>query len=132
MKYLILFGLFSVFSIAALAQREFKYTEGDSVYTMKRYVFMLLKTGEYKEQDSVKAAELQRGHLEHLNHLSRSGELILAGPFDKGGDHRGLLVFDVEELEDAVRLEGEDPRVKAGELKMEAFFWWTAKGSILR
>lgn len=132
MKRLFTFLFLLAFAFVSTAQREFKYTEGDSTYTMKRYVFMLLQRGDYKEQDSLKATELQKGHLAHLNKMAESGGLIVAGPFEEGGKNLGLLVFDVETIDDAIKLESEDPRVKAHELKMEAFYWWAAKGTVLK
>lgn len=117
--------------ISAQEQREFSYTEGDTTYTMKRYVFMLLNKGETRSQDSIEAAKIQEQHLAHLNKLSEDGKLIVAGPFEQAGDHRGLLIFDVETVEEALKLESEDPAVEAGRLSMEAFYWWGAKGTVI-
>lgn len=133
MKYLLAFCLI-IFAIAAQAQdqREFSYTEGDTTYTMKRYVFMLLNKGENRSQDSIQAAKLQEQHMNHLNTLAEAGKVIVAGPFEQGGEHRGLLIFDVATVEEALQLEGEDPAVKAGRLSMEAFYWWGAKGTVIK
>jgi uncharacterized protein len=120
------------FSLLGQSQREFSYAEGDTTYTMKRFVFMLLQTGDYKEKDSVKAESLQKGHMAHLNKMAETGKLIAAGPFEEGGDNRGLLIFDVETIADAEKLESEDPRVQKRELKMETFYWWVAKGTTLK
>lgn len=119
-------------AISSFAQREFAYIEGDTTYTMKRFVFMLLKSGETKSKDSIEAAKFQEMHLAHLNKLAEEGKLIVAGPFEGGGSHRGLLIFDVETVEDAKKLEAEDPMIKTGRLKMEAFFWWGAKGTVIK
>jgi uncharacterized protein len=129
--------LFVVFAILvsvtsrAQDQREFSYTEGDTTYTMKRYVFMLLNSGETKSATQEEAAKFQEMHLAHLSKLADEGKLIVAGPFDGGGEHRGLLIFDVETVEDALKLEGEDPMVKTDRLRMEAFYWWGAKGTVI-
>jgi len=131
MKPLLLTALFAFFTLSGFAQREFSSTEGDTTYTMKRYVFMLLDAGENHSQDSVTAAKIQKGHLAHLNQMAKTGKLVMAGPFEKGGEHRGLLIFDVETVEEALKLEAEDPAVIAGRLKMNAFYWWAAKGSRL-
>lgn len=118
--------------LSAQNQREFSYTEGDTTYTMKRYVFMMLDRGTTKSKDSLEAAKYQELHLAHLNKLAEEGKLIVAGPFEGGGDHRGLLIFDVESVEEALKLEGEDPSVKSGRLKMNAFYWWGAKGTVIK
>ncbi len=111
--------------------REFTMTEGDTTYTMKRYVFMLLVAGENTKQDSLTAVNLQKGHMAHINMMAESGKLVVAGPFEEGGQYRGLLVFDVDTKEEAIGIEAEDPAVKAGRLKMETFYWWAAKGTKL-
>ncbi len=131
MKPLLLTALFAFFTLSGFSQREFTTTEGDTTYTMKRYVFMLLDAGENRSQDSVAAAKIQEGHLAHLNQMAKTGKLVMAGPFEKGGEHRGLLIFDVGTVEEALKLEAEDPAVIAGRLKMNAFYWWAAKGSRL-
>ena len=132
MKKLILSIILIVFTLSSFAQREFSYTEGDTTYTMKRYVFIMLNSGETKSKDSIEAAKFQEQHMAHLNKLEKEGKLIVAGPFEGGGEHRGLLIFDVETVEDALKLEGEDPSVKSGRLKMEAFYWWGAKGTVIK
>lgn len=133
MKKITFAFLLLTFTIAlnAQEQREFSYSEGDTTYTMKRYVFMLLESGGTKSKDSTEAAHFLEMHLAHLNSLSESGKLIVAGPFEGGGDHLGLLIFDVETVDEALKLEGEDPSVKTGRLKMNAFYWWGAKGTVI-
>ena len=118
-------------SFSAYSQREFTMNEGESVIAMKRYVFMLLEQGENRTQDSISAANIQKGHMEHLDKLAAMGKLVMAGPFEKGGKYRGLLIFDTETTEEAEQLEQDDPAVKSGRLKMTTFFWWTAKGTQL-
>jgi uncharacterized protein len=132
MKQLLLTIFLCGFSFLSQAQREFSYTEGDTTYTMKRFVFMLLKSGEIRSKDSTEAAKFQELHLAHLSKLGKSGKLIVAGPFEDGGDRRGLLIFDAETIDDALKLEGEDPMVKSGRLKMDAFYWWGAKGTVIK
>lgn len=125
------FLLFWLISASAFPQREFTLNEGDSVIIMKRYVFMLLEQGGNRNQDSITAAGIQKGHMEHLDKLAAMGKLVMAGPFEKGGQYRGLLIFDTETTEEAEKLEQDDPAVKSGRLKMTTFFWWTAKGTQL-
>ena len=135
MKKLLLLFVLAVFAISVSAQdqREFSYNEGDTTYTMKRYVFMLLNSGETKSKTNEEAAKYQEMHMAHLGKLAESGKLIVAGPFDGDkGDHRGLLIFDVETVEEALELEGEDPMVKSDRLRMEAFYWWGAKGTVIK
>ncbi|WP_430971961.1 hypothetical protein [Sunxiuqinia rutila] len=50
-----------------MAQREFKMTEGDTTFVMKRYLFMYLLAGPECSQDSTEANQIQQQHLAHLN-----------------------------------------------------------------
>lgn len=115
----------------AMAQREFKTKEGDTTYVMKRYVFMLLNEGPKRDQDSATVAKIQEGHMSHINQMAKTGKLAIAGPFQDGGKYRGILIFDVDSLSEAIRMESTDPAVVSGRLQMQAIYWWAAKGSKL-
>ncbi len=130
-KIVFLLSFITLSVLVASAQREFKINEGDTTFIMKRYVFMLLDAGP-TPVDSATEVGLQQGHLNHLNKLAEEGKLIVAGPFEGGGNHKGLLIFDVETVEEALKLEADDPKVEAGRLQMNAFYWWGAKGTILK
>lgn len=121
----------TVISFNCYSQREFKMQEGDTTYVMKRYVFMLLNEGPNRNQDSVTVTKIQEGHMNHINEMAKTGKLAIAGPFDHGGKHRGILIFDVDSIAQAIRMESTDPAVVSGRLEMQAIYWWAAKGSKL-
>jgi len=123
--------LLATIGFQALAQREFKMTEGDTTYVMKRYVFMLLNEGPNRTHDSVAVVKIQEGHMKHLNEMASTGKMVIAGPFEKGGKHKGILIFDVDSISQAIRMESTDPAVVSGRLEMQAIYWWAAKGSKL-
>jgi len=123
--------LLATISFQSFAQREFKMQEADTTYVMKRYVFMLLNEGPKRDHDSATIARIQEGHMNHLNEMAKTGKLSIAGPFDNGGKHRGILIFDVDSISQAIRMESTDPAVLSGRLEMEAIYWWAAKGSKL-
>jgi len=132
MIYRILFVcLLASFSTEVFSQREFKTQGGDTTYVMKRYVFMLLNEGPKRDHDSVTVAKIQEGHMKHLNEMAKTGKLAIAGPFENGGKHRGILIFDVDSISQAIRMESTDPAVVSGRLEMQAIYWWAAKGSKL-
>jgi uncharacterized protein YciI len=124
-------SLFASAGLNGFSQREFKMQEGDTTYVMKRYVFMLLNEGPRRDQDSITSAKIQDGHMKHLNEMAKTGKLAIAGPFEKGGKYRGILIFDVDSIAQAIRLESTDPAVVSGRLEMHAIYWWAAKGSKL-
>lgn len=123
--------LFSIIALNCYSQREFKMQEGDTTYVMKRYVFMLLNEGPTRNQDSVTVAKIQEGHMNHISEMAKTGKLAIAGPFDQGGKHRGILIFDVDSISQAIRMESADPAVLSGRLEIQAIYWWAAKGSTL-
>jgi len=132
MRKVILLNLFVVFAVVStFAQREFKMQDGDTTYMMKRYVFMLLNEGPNRTHDSITAAIIQEGHMKHINEMAETKKLVVAGPFEDGGKFRGILIFDVDSISQALRLESTDPAVVSGRLEMQAIYWWTMKGSTL-
>lgn len=130
-RELILIVLLLFFSSALYSQREFKMQEKDTSYVMKRYVFMLLNEGPNRTHDSATASVIQKGHMAHLNMMAKSGELVLAEPFENGGKYKGLLIFDVDSISQAIRMQSKDPAIVSGRLTMEAVYWWGAKGTKL-
>ena len=117
-------------SIQAQSQREFK-TKGDTSMVMKRYVFMLLNEGPNRNHDSLTVVKIQEGHMKHINEMAQTGKMVVAGPFEDGGKHRGILIFDVDSIAQAIRMESTDPAVLSGRLETQAIYWWTMKGAKL-
>lgn len=99
-------------------------TLGADDYGMKQYVMAFLTAGPVRNQDSARAAELQRGHLDNIGRLASEGKLVLAGPFLDGGDIRGIFIFDVKTVEEARELILTDPAIQAGRLEMELRPWY--------
>ena len=97
---------------------------GADDYGMKQYVIAFLKEGPNRDQDSTRAAELQRAHLENIRRLADEGKLVLAGPFMDRDDVRGLFIFDVQTIEEARELTETDPAIQAGRLAMELRPWY--------
>ena len=104
---------------SALAQKL-----GADEYGMKQYVMAFLKAGPNQDMDSVKAAELQRAHLDNIFRLADEGKLVLAGPFMDGGELKGVYIFNVATVEEAEALTNTDPAVQAGRFTMELHPWY--------
>lgn len=130
-RQIIFSGILLLSCSSAFSQREFKMPDGDTTYVMKRYVFMLLNEGPTRNHDSVTVAKIQAGHMDHINQMAKTGKLVAAGPFEKGGKHRGILIFDVDSIAQAEKMESTDPAILSGRLEMEAIYWWAAKGTKL-
>jgi len=97
---------------------------GADDYGMKHYVMAFLKAGPNRDQDSITASEIQKGHMANIQRLADEGKLVVAGPFEDDGELRGIFIFNVATLEEAKTLTESDPAVKAGRLIMELHPWY--------
>lgn len=97
---------------------------GADDYGMKQYVIAFLKEGPNRNQNSIRAAELQRAHLDNIRRLAEEGKLVLAGPFMDRDEVRGLFIFDVQTVQEARELTETDPAIQAGRLAMELRPWY--------
>ncbi|HLN73850.1 MAG: YciI family protein [Methylococcaceae bacterium] len=130
-KSIIIGAFLIVIASQTFAQREFKTQGGDTTYVMKRYVFMLLNKGPQQDQDSVTLTKMMEGHMKHINEMAATKKLVVAGPFENGEKYRGILIFDVDSIAEALRMESSDPAVAGGRFEMQAIYWWAAKGTRL-
>lgn len=104
---------------------------GADAYGMRRYVMVMLKSGDRRDQDAGAVAELQRGHMANMQRLSEEGHLVLAGPFIDGAERRGIFIFAVDTVEEARALTASDPAIQAG--RLEAEYWpWYGSAALLR
>lgn len=132
MKSFILFTMLSVLSISASAQSDNpKYNKaladslGSDDYGMKSYVLVILKTGTNKTTDKKVIDSLFRGHMDNINRLAKSGQLIVAGPMKKNEkSYRGIFILNVKTIEEAGSLLSTDPAVKEKLLDAETYIWY--------
>lgn len=90
---------------------------------MKRYIFVVLKTGTVIIEDKNKRDSLFAGHMKNIQSLASQNKLVLAGPFGKNDkEFRGLFILntDKEEAEKMVNL---DPAVQA-KIFVAAYYPW--------
>ncbi len=83
------------------------------------------------QMDEKAAADLQARHLAHIAEMTRSGKVLVAGPFGSRDDERlrGAIVFSCA-IDEARQLASEDPAVKTGRLKVVCMTWNTQKGAM--
>ena len=100
---------------------------------LEAYQLVILQRPEHpRDYPQEKLEEIQQAHLAHLRELAKAGKLLVAGPLDDQPDPRmrGIEIFRVGSLEEAKRLAGEDPAVKAGRLEPVVMTWYTEKGAL--
>lgn len=119
-----------IFSFCVFSQSTYNQSLADSLkaddYGMKKYFYVLLKTGPAKIEDKAKLNELFKGHMQNISRLAKEGKLIIAGPFvDKEkGDNRGIFIIDMKSKEDVIKEMQVDPTVKEGIFKIEIIEWY--------
>jgi uncharacterized protein YciI len=100
-------------------------------YEMRTYYIVFLYKGPNRSQDSVTAAEIQKGHLANIERLAEEGKIAIAGPFLDNTDLRGIFIMSVDSMEEAKKLCETDPAIIAGRLRYEIHPWMSARGSRL-
>ena len=90
--------------------------------------FVFLETGEHAAElspDQIREASI--GHRTNIERLGDQGILLLAGPFGVPHDPRwrGIFVFDVATLDQALELTATDPAVQMGAFSMRVLPWRT-------
>ena len=64
----------------------------------------------------------------NINRIAAAGKLAVAGPFEDGGDMRGIFIFKDTTMEEAKALVAADPAVKSGRLVLELHPWFAGAG----
>lgn len=93
---------------------------------MRKYVLCILKTGPRDaEVQGPERKEIFAGHFANIARLAGEGKLSVAGPFGRNDKaYRGLYIFNVATVEEAEKLVGLDPAVKAGVFITELTPWY--------
>ena len=94
---------------------------------VRQYFFVMLTSGQSRDQDSVAAATIQAAHMANINKLYYEGKLKVAGPFGDEGNWRGIFIFDCAGKEEVEALLKTDPAIATGRLAYEIHPWWTAE-----
>jgi uncharacterized protein YciI len=101
--------------------------ETDTPKTLEKYSLLLVHRGDKWDPKSPVPQDLVKQHLAYLMGLMQQGQLALAGPFHEDGELRGIFIYSAP-MDQAMKLEAEDPMVKNGFFKIEGHPWATAKG----
>lgn len=105
---------------AALAQRL-----GADQRGMKMYVLVVLKTGPNTTATEEEKKRYFEGHFATIQRLADEGKLALAGPFGQNDRQwRGLYIFNVATVAEAIELTRTDPSIAAGIFTVEATPWY--------
>ncbi len=99
---------------------------GADDYGMKKYFFVILKTGANTTADKALITESFKGHMSNMNRLVEEGKLIVAGPFEKNeNQYRGIFILDgIATMDEAKALLQTDPAIKNELLAYDIFSWY--------
>lgn len=132
MKLLLTISLLTLFAVSALGQKTNpnydstlakKY--GADERGMKSYVLVILKTGSSTITDKAFIDSCFSGHMNNINRLVKSGQLIVAGPLGKNENtYRGIFILNTMTMEEAAELMQTDPAIKEKLLEPMLFKWY--------
>ncbi|WP_288789653.1 YciI family protein [uncultured Elizabethkingia sp.] len=125
-------GIAILSTVFLQAQTQSTYNEklakdlGADKYGMKKYMFVILKSGKTELADKAKRAELIKGHLTNIGKLAEAGKLIVAGPFLEKNDknYKGIFILNSYNKEETETLLKSDPAIAAGIFDVEIYPWY--------
>lgn len=98
---------------------------GGDDYGMKKYIFVMLKTGTATETDTLKVNNIFRGHMKNIQSLAEQGKLVVAGPLGSNDKkYEGIFVFNTSSMDEAKQMLATDPAVQANLLEADMFLWY--------
>lgn len=98
---------------------------GSDDYGMKKYFWVILKTGGNESADKNTISQAFRQHLNNINKLVADKKLIVAGPLTKNDkNYRGIFIFDVATKEEVEEILQTDATIKLDILQYEIYQWY--------
>ncbi|NRR29598.1 hypothetical protein HSX11_05290 [Oxalobacteraceae bacterium] len=86
---------------------------------MRRYVFVVLRTGPNKVPAGKERTDMFEGHMANIQRLANEGKLAYAGPLDGVDGARGIFIFAVDSIDEAKKFVATDPVIIKGEMVAE-------------
>lgn len=103
----------------AVYDAELAKSLGGNDNGMRRYVFVLLRTGPNKVPAGKERTEMFAGHMANIKRLANERKLAYAGPLDGVDGARGIFILAVDNIEEAKALVATDPVIIKGEMVAE-------------
>jgi len=94
--------------------------------------FVMLVKGPNRNQDSATAEKIQEGHMANITKLSKSGKLLVAGPFMEDLNWRGIFILKCDTQDEAEKIIKTDPAIISGRLTYEIHPWMTGKNCLFK
>ncbi len=88
---------------------------------------LLVRGAAWTPERNARTDSIQAGHRANIGRMAKLGALVAAGPFENGGDMRGVFVFSPDAVGLDTLLAG-DPAIASGRLECRLFPWIAPAG----
>lgn len=105
---------------AELAQKA-----GADDYGMKKYVLVILKTGNIDSTDKHFIDSCFSAHMANIQQMAKNGKLVVAGPMAENDRHyEGIFILNAADMDEAHKLLQGDAAINEHLLEAELFTWY--------
>ena len=112
----------------AVASTPASGADTDAAPAPVRYQLGILSRGPtWTPESNAHTDSIQAGHMANIVRMAEAGALVAAGPFENGGDLRGLFVFAPDATGLDSLLSG-DPAIASGRLECRGWTWVAPPG----
>lgn len=94
-------------------------------YGMKKFIFVMLKTGTNTSTDKELKNRVFASHMKNTDSLIKAKKMVVAGPFFKNNDnYRGIFILAVDSIEKAKILLKNDQAISKKYLEAVYYEWY--------
>jgi uncharacterized protein len=98
---------------------------GADAYGMKKYVWVILKTGTVTIDDQASRDSIFKGHMSNINRLVQEKKLMIAGPLAKNDlSYRGIFIFQSDSIPQVKQWVETDPVIQSGIMEATYLNWY--------
>jgi uncharacterized protein YciI len=98
---------------------------------MRKYVFVILRTGPNKVPAGQERTDMFAGHMANIQRLANERKLAYAGPLDGVDGARGIFILAVDNMDEAKALVATDPVIIKGEMVAEYHMHFGSAGLMM-
>ena len=96
-------------------------------YGMKKYYFVILKTGPAEIADKVRRDSIFGGHMKNILWLASQNKLVVAGPLGKNdSSYEGIFILNTESKTEAEKMLETDTAIKLKLLTAEYYLLYSS------
>jgi uncharacterized protein YciI len=133
MKQLIVFAFLTMVCISGYGQESVSMASVQAELSKARpyTIAFFVKGAKQPEANVEEAQKNQMAHLQYLFTLKEKKQLLLFGPLTDDSAIKGIMIFNLTDVNEVKKLLDGDPHVKAGHLGYEIHPWFGIPGHSL-